>query len=266
MRSWMMAAAVSVLALAPAFAAETKPAAPAAAPSAPAAKPAAPLSPAEQRAKQLVDEIVAAFSARDVPGVLSKAEALRRITVLPPAILVLQARAAAAEGRALMAKHLYDEYFLRAAPTDQFYATARTDRQGIATAADNELREEMALALSGKTGKMERPHTDPNNPPVQPDYPADVRAAGKGGRVVLDLFVGRDGRIYDASVKTSSGIEALDKSALATALSAWRFVPGTNDGKPLPMWVGFAASFQPDDKAPAAPKAAAPAAPKGGKK
>ncbi len=256
MRSWILGVAapvlMSVLVLTPAVAEEAKPAAP-------PAKPATAMSPQEQQAKQLVDEIVAAFSARDVPAVLSKADALRRLTVLPPTILVLQARAAAAEGRALMAKHLYDEYFLRADPSDPFYATARTDRQGISNAADLELREEMALALTGKTGKLERPHTDPNNPPVQPDYPADLRAAGKGGRVVLDLFVGRDGRIYDATVKTSSGDERLDKSAVAAALSAWRFVPGTNDGKPLPMWVSFAASFQADDKAPAA-------AAKGGKK
>jgi protein TonB len=155
------------------------------------------------------------------------------------------------DGQLVLGKNLYDEYFQHAEESDQWYATATKDRDAVQGPADLELRAEMTSALLGKTGKLERPHTDPNNPPVQPDYPADVRAAGQGGRVVMDLFVGRNGRVYDASVKQSSGNERLDKAALTTALSAWRFVPGTNDGKPLAMWVPFAATFQADSAAPA---------------
>ncbi|QDU83671.1 transport protein TonB [Planctomycetes bacterium Pla163] len=61
-----------------------------------------------------------------------------------------------------------------------------------------------------------------------PDYPRLARRRGWEGSVFVDLRVGADGSVLDATVATSSGHSVLDEAALA-AVRAWRFVPGAAD-------------------------------------
>lgn len=56
-------------------------------------------------------------------------------------------------------------------------------------------------------------------------YP-DTRVRSRlGGRVLLTLTVAPDGSVIDAVVNDSSGMRALDRAALDSALTQWRFAP-----------------------------------------
>ena len=76
----------------------------------------------------------------------------------------------------------------------------------------------------------------------QPNYPSDERLAGRGGRVVVSVLIGTDGRVKDVrqvSAASSAFFEATRKQALAK----WRFKPGTKDGEAVEAWHTMAVSF-----------------------
>jgi periplasmic protein TonB len=73
----------------------------------------------------------------------------------------------------------------------------------------------------------------------QPEYPAASRRLGEQGTSVIEVLVGVDGRVLDAKLLQSSGYDRLDQAALAGVKANYRFVPGTVDGKPQPMWFTF---------------------------
>jgi protein TonB len=70
----------------------------------------------------------------------------------------------------------------------------------------------------------------------QPDYPPTSRRLGEEGSVTLQVLVDTEGKVTDGKVQTSSGFPRLDEAALKHALRAWRFTPGTEDGKPVSAW------------------------------
>lgn len=78
----------------------------------------------------------------------------------------------------------------------------------------------------------------------QPDYPPTSRRLGEEGSVILQVMVGTDGKVQEAKVQTSSGFPRLDEAALKHALRAWRFNPGTEDGKPVAMWHSIKVTFK----------------------
>jgi protein TonB len=45
-------------------------------------------------------------------------------------------------------------------------------------------------------------------------------------------------------VKQSSGFPKLDEAAVREVKRSWRLVPGTEGGKPVPMWGQFAVTFK----------------------
>lgn len=65
-----------------------------------------------------------------------------------------------------------------------------------------------------------------------PAYPRAARRDNIQGRVVMRVRVSADGRPLDAEVAVSSGSALLDRAALA-ALTACRFVPASQGGKPI---------------------------------
>lgn len=72
-------------------------------------------------------------------------------------------------------------------------------------------------------------------PPVaqtrnMPAYPEDARRAGVDMVVVVKFVVGETGQVED--VKILEGHPLLDR-AVVEAVRAWRFTPGTLDGKPV---------------------------------
>jgi len=65
---------------------------------------------------------------------------------------------------------------------------------------------------------------------VQPVYPADAKAAGIAGTVVLHAVIGTDGKIED--LKVVSGPPMLIKSA-RDAVQQWEYKPTTLSGQPM---------------------------------
>ena len=78
----------------------------------------------------------------------------------------------------------------------------------------------------------------------QPDYPPTSRRLGEEGSVVVQVLVGPDGTVSDGKIQTSSGFPRLDEAALKHALRAWRFTPGTEDGKPVSVWNSVKVTFR----------------------
>ena len=72
--------------------------------------------------------------------------------------------------------------------------------------------------------------------PVAPSIGRDPENARRGreeGRVIVRVAVSADGLPLDVTVASSSGHASLDAAAVA-ALRRWRFLPATQDGRPVP--------------------------------
>jgi protein TonB len=65
---------------------------------------------------------------------------------------------------------------------------------------------------------------------VQPAYPADAKAAGVSGAVVLHVIIGKDGTVENLQV--ISGPEMLQKSAIE-AVTQWTYKPYLLNGEPV---------------------------------
>lgn len=79
-----------------------------------------------------------------------------------------------------------------------------------------------------------------NNPP--PTYPPLSRRLGEQGRVVVRAYIDVDGTAARAEIRSSSGFERLDQSAMQTVLR-WRYVPGKRAGQPEAMWFNIPINF-----------------------
>ncbi|HEY0939270.1 MAG TPA: energy transducer TonB [Steroidobacter sp.] len=88
------------------------------------------------------------------------------------------------------------------------------------------------------------PRSDARRPLTQPEYPPSSRRAGEAGTVILEVYVLENGRVGEARVKQSSGYPRLDEAAMREVKRSWRLVPGTENGKPVPMWGQFAVTFK----------------------
>jgi len=65
-----------------------------------------------------------------------------------------------------------------------------------------------------------------------PEYPLEIGCDQVGGKVVLQLTVGPEGKPTRAHVMTSSGVPALDAAA-TKGVQRWRFEAATRNGKPV---------------------------------
>jgi protein TonB len=93
--------------------------------------------------------------------------------------------------------------------------------------------------------KASVPQADPGN--KAPDYPKDLRDVGVEGEVVIKLHVHRDGTVKGAkilrSTNSATGEEekaAADKafkSAVISAIKAWKYTPSKLDGQPISVWI-----------------------------
>lgn len=79
-----------------------------------------------------------------------------------------------------------------------------------------------------------------NNP--APAYPALSRRLGEQGRVLLRVYVEPDGSAARVEVRTGSGFERLDSSAIS-AVRKWRFVPARQGSAAVGAWVVVPISF-----------------------
>ena len=79
-----------------------------------------------------------------------------------------------------------------------------------------------------------------NNP--APRYPPISKRLGEQGKVVVRVFIGLDGTATQAEVRTRSGFDRLDQTALQTVLG-WKYVPGKVNGEPKAMWFNVPINF-----------------------
>ena len=80
---------------------------------------------------------------------------------------------------------------------------------------------------------------------LQEEYPANLKAEGVGGRVVLWLRVDQVGAVAESRVQESSGYEALDEAAQLVALGM-QFSPAENKGEPVSVWIAQPIDFRPE--------------------
>jgi periplasmic protein TonB len=78
----------------------------------------------------------------------------------------------------------------------------------------------------------------------QPEYPPSSKRAGEEGSVILQVYVGLDGKVTEAKVATSSGFEKLDEAAVKEALRSWKYSPATQGGKPVAVWHTVKVTFK----------------------
>lgn len=74
-----------------------------------------------------------------------------------------------------------------------------------------------------------------NNP--KPSYPALSKRLGEEGTVRLNILVNPDGSVARLELAKSSGHPRLDRSAMNTVQSSWKFEPARQGGKPVAAWV-----------------------------
>ena len=79
-----------------------------------------------------------------------------------------------------------------------------------------------------------------NNAP--PPYPPLSKRLGEQGKVIVRALIEINGSASKAEIRTSSGYERLDQTALQTVLK-WRYVPGKRAGVPEAMWFNIPINF-----------------------
>lgn len=78
-----------------------------------------------------------------------------------------------------------------------------------------------------------------NRPPA---YPPLSKRLGEQGKVVVRVFIDTDGNATQAEIRTSSGYDRLDQTALKT-VQAWKYVPGKVNGEAKAMWFNVPLNF-----------------------
>lgn len=73
-----------------------------------------------------------------------------------------------------------------------------------------------------------------NNP--SPQYPALSRRFGEEGTVRLRILVNAEGGVDRLELDRSSGHPRLDRAAMETVLSTWKFEPARQAGSPVKAW------------------------------
>lgn len=80
-----------------------------------------------------------------------------------------------------------------------------------------------------------RPADYRNNP--KPPYPSLSKRLGEEGTVRLNILVNPDGSVARLELARSSGHPRLDRSAMDTVQSSWKFEPARQGDTPVAAWV-----------------------------
>jgi TonB family protein len=75
-----------------------------------------------------------------------------------------------------------------------------------------------------------------------PEYSEEARKKKCRGTVILETVVGTDGRAHDIQVAQSLSCGLSGKAV--QALQKWKFEPGTQDGKPVPVLMKIEMDFR----------------------
>jgi len=100
-----------------------------------------------------------------------------------------------------------------------------------------------ALPIKPPPPVLTTPTIDPRYANLfQPVFPPDEQRAGRGGRVVVRVLVGVDGRVKDIT-RVSATSDSFFEVTRKRALDKWRFKPATRDSIPVEAWREVAVSF-----------------------
>ncbi len=99
-----------------------------------------------------------------------------------------------------------------------------------------------AAAEAAKSAPSASPPSTPPQPAnylanPKPPYPHLSRRLGEEGTVRLNILVNPDGSVAQLEVAKSSGYPRLDRSAIETVQSSWKFEPARQGGMPVAAWV-----------------------------
>lgn len=86
---------------------------------------------------------------------------------------------------------------------------------------------------------------------IDPQYPAEARAARIQGLVILEAIIDQNGRVTDLQVLKSLPY-GLDQAAME-AVRQWRFAPATKDGQPVAVVFNLTVNFKLAKAAPPLP-------------
>lgn len=82
-----------------------------------------------------------------------------------------------------------------------------------------------------------------------PEYPIEVACQDIGGKVVLSLTIGTDGRPSKVEMVQPHQVEALNAAA-QEAVRSWVFNPATRNGKPIETTIQVPMTFHPPSVRP----------------
>jgi protein TonB len=74
-------------------------------------------------------------------------------------------------------------------------------------------------------------------------YPDSSRRANEEGRCIAKITIGTDGRTSAPEIATTTGFARLDEACLKIA-KLLRFIPATENGKPVPETTTVPISFK----------------------
>jgi 2,3-bisphosphoglycerate-dependent phosphoglycerate mutase len=82
---------------------------------------------------------------------------------------------------------------------------------------------------------------------VEPVYPAEARAHGVSGLVILEAVIDRDGKARDVKILKPLPF-GVDQAAV-DAVKQWKFSPGTRNGEPVDVLINLTVTFKADGSA-----------------
>ena len=78
---------------------------------------------------------------------------------------------------------------------------------------------------------------------IEPIYPPDALVKGLEGYVLVEAYVGIDGTVAEAYVRSSYGPVSFEEASLE-AVNQFLFKPSIDKGTPIPFWVSFLIRFE----------------------
>jgi protein TonB len=77
----------------------------------------------------------------------------------------------------------------------------------------------------------------------KPEYPRIAKQAGLTGTVWVKALVDKEGNVRNALVLKTSGTQALDDAAVASAYK-YKYKPAIQNGRPVGLWVSYKVDFK----------------------
>lgn len=111
------------------------------------------------------------------------------------------------------------------------------------TTAIKTVQNKQAVAPAPAADVIVMPKANPRRPNTIPNYPPTSRRLGETGVVTLQIYVNEEGKVVDARIAKSSGFKRLDEAAVKHVKRAWRFKPGTKNGKAFATWMTVPVRF-----------------------